>query len=126
MNRGHHMSYRYRTRNRKGGNDTVRSRLGLDCMMPLQCLSYKGSKGEGHRNKIHLGRFLYLQGCQAPQAGYTTLFARVDTHVHYCIATTPGGTCLLALGFVHVVPLLDPGGGCGCTDQFWPLQVSLC
>src|SRR5258708_34414342 len=71
MNRARHMSYQYRTRNKKGGNDTVRSRLGLDYMMLLQCLSYKGSKGEGHRNKIHLGWFLYLQGRQAPQASYT-------------------------------------------------------
>src|SRR5258707_12290434 len=115
MNRACHMSYRYRTRNKKGGNDTVRSRLGLDYMTPLQCLSYKGSKGEGHRNKIHLGRFPYLQGRQVPQAGYTTLFARVTALVHYCIATAPGGIHLLALGFAHVVPLLDPGGDCRCT-----------
>src|SRR5258707_14707956 len=71
MNKGRHTSYQYRIGNRKGGSDTVGSRPWLGYMMPLQCLSYKGAKGGGQRNKIYSGRFPYLQGCLAPQAGYT-------------------------------------------------------
>src|SRR5258708_32794192 len=70
MNRDRHMSYQYRIGNRKGGNDTVRLRLGLDHTTLPQGLSYRGSKGEGHRKKIYLGRFPYLQGRLAPQASY--------------------------------------------------------
>ena len=71
MNKGHHTSYQYRIGNMKGGSNTVRPRPWLDYTTPLQCLSYKGSKGEGQRNKIYLGRFPYLQGHPVPQAGYT-------------------------------------------------------
>ena len=70
MNRDRHMSYQYRIGNRKGGNDTVRSRLRLDHTMLPQGLSYRESKGEGHRNKIYLGRFPYLQGRLVSQASY--------------------------------------------------------
>src|SRR5229473_6702916 len=115
MNKGRHTSYQCRTGNMKGGSDTVKSRLGLDYMMPLQCLSYKEPKGEEQKNKIYPGRFPYLQGCLIPQASHTTLFARVDAHVHYCIAAVLGGIHLLVLGFVHVTPLPGPDGDCGHT-----------
>src|SRR5260221_12966019 len=91
MNKGRHTSYQCRIGNMKGGSNTVRLRPWLDYMMLLECLSYKEPKGEEQRNKIYLGWFLYLQGRRAPQAGYTTLFARVDAHVHCCIAITLGG-----------------------------------
>src|SRR5713226_4306844 len=100
MNKGRHTSYQCRIGNRKGGSDTVGLRPWLDYKTLLQCLSYKGPKGEGQRNKIYSGWFLYLQGRLAPQAGYTTLFTRVDAHVCYCIAVALGGTRLLVLGFV--------------------------
>src|SRR5229473_8173644 len=104
MNKGRHMSYQCRIGNRKGGSDIVGSRPWPDYTTPLQRLSYKGPKGEGQKNKIYLGRFPYLQGCLAPQAGYTTLFARVDAHVHYCTAVVLGRIHPFALGFVRVVP----------------------
>src|SRR5713226_3912742 len=70
MNRGRHMSYQCRIGNMKGDSSTVRSRPWLDYMMPLQCLSYKGPKGEEQKKKNYSGRFPYLQGHLIPQAGY--------------------------------------------------------
>src|SRR5260370_40268594 len=111
MNKGRHMSYQCRIGNMKGGSDTVRSRPWLDYRTPLQCLLYKEPKGKGRKNKIYLGWFPCLQGRLAPQAGHTTLFARVDAHIHYCIGAALGGIHLLVLGFVHVAPLLGPARG---------------
>src|SRR5258708_4305871 len=125
MNKGRHTSYQYRIGNMKGGIDIIRLRPRPDYTMPLQGLSYRGSKGEGHRNKIYLGRFPYLQGRLASQAGYTMLFTRVDAHVHYCIAVMPDGIHPPVLDFAHAGPPLDPGGDCGRTGRLWLLRVSL-
>src|SRR5260370_35571857 len=100
MNRGRHMSYQYRTRNKKEGSNTARSRLWPDYTRLPLCLSYKESKGEEQKNKKHhSGRFPYLQGHPVPQAGYTMLFVRVVAHIHYCIAVVLGESGLLILGF---------------------------
>src|SRR5258708_37971568 len=125
MNKGRHTSYQYRIGNRKGGSNTVGSRPWLGYMTPLQCLSYKGPKGGGQRNKIYSGQFPYLQGHLAPQAGYTTLFARVDAHVHCCIAATLCGIHLLIPGFARATPLLGPDGGSRCTGRLWLPRASL-
>src|SRR5258707_13410477 len=117
MNRGHHTSYQYRIVNKKEGSDIVGLRPWLDYTMPLLCLLYKGPKGEEQKNKNYLRWVPYLQGRPVPQAGYTMLFARVDVHVHYCIAVVLGKTGLLILDSAHVALLLGPGGDCGCTGQ---------
>src|SRR5229473_5475411 len=70
MNRGRHTSYQCRIGNMKGDSSTVRSRPWLDYTMLLQCLLYKGPKGEEQKNKNYLGRFPYLQGRPIHQAGY--------------------------------------------------------
>src|SRR5713226_2796804 len=125
------MSYQYRRVNKKAGNDTVTKKSGLGYTRQPQCLSYKGLKKEEQRNKGYLGRFPHLQGFSGwattliPQAGYTTLFIRVDVHVHCCIAVMLGEIRLPILGSVHVTLLLGQGGDCRCIGQLWPPRASL-
>src|SRR5260370_23546556 len=125
MNRGCHMSYQCRIVNTRGGSDIVRMRPWPGYMMPLQCLLYKEPKMEEQKNKSYSGRFPYLQGRLVPQAGYTTLFVRVDTHVHCCTAVILVEICPLVLDSAHVVLLLGPGRDCRHTGQLWPPQVFL-
>src|SRR5258708_37658257 len=125
MNKDLHMSYQYRRVNIKGGSDIVKKRPGPGYTMPLQCLSYKGLKEEEQKNKIHLGRFPYLQGHSIPQAGYTMLLIRVDIHIHCYIAVMLGETGLPILGFARGLLPLVQDGDCRHTGQLWPPQASL-
>src|SRR5258708_4832907 len=116
----------------KGGIDTVIKRSGPGYMRQLQCLSYKEPKEEEQKNRGYSGWFPHLQGhlgrimILVPQAGYTTLFIRVDAHVHYYITVALGEIRPLILGSAHVVLLFGQGRGCGHTNQLWLPQVSLC